>query len=347
MPETSVKPASADSGPLETALTRHAGVEIPLICGPMYPCSNPELVAAVSKAGGLGVYQPISLTYVHGHEYRAGIRLMRELSGGRPIGMNALIEKSSKRYLDTMHRWVDEALEEGVRFFITSLGNPKWVVDKAHAAGAVVYHDVTERKWAEKGLAGGVDGLIAVNNRAGGHAGDRSPEELFEELADFGVPLVCAGGVGSEERFVEALAIGYSGVQMGTRFIATEECKSARPYKEAIVAAEADDIVLSERITGVPVSVIKTPYIERMGLKAGPFARWMLRGRKRKHWMRTIYALKSLWQLKRASLDKGGSRDYWQAGKSVAGVERIESAGDVVRRFARAAVAKPATASDA
>jgi nitronate monooxygenase len=321
---------------LATPFTRHAGVEVPLICGPMYPCSNPELVAAVSAAGGLGVFQPISLTYVHGHDYREGIRLMHRLAG-KPIGMNALIERSSERYHQRMVQWIDVALEEGVRFFITSLGNPRWVVEKAHAVGGVVYHDVTERKWAEKGLEGGVDGLIAVNNRAGGHAGAKSREELLSELSDLGVPVVSAGGVGSADRFVEALGLGYAGVQMGTRFIATTECRAAEPYKRAIVEADEEDIVLSERITGVPVSVIKTPYIERMGLESGPLARWMLRGRKRKHWMRAIYALKSIWQLKKASLDESGSRDYWQAGKSVAGVHEIEPAGEIVRRFAEAA----------
>ncbi len=318
-----------------TALTRHAGIDVPLICGPMYPCSNPELVAAVSEAGGLGVFQPISLTYVHGHDFREGIRLMRRLTG-KPIGMNALIEKSSKTYLERMRRWVDVALEEGVRFFITSLGNPRWVVEQAHAVGGVVYHDVTERKWADKAMQAQVDGLIAVNDRAGGHAGERSPRELLDELVDLGVPVIGAGGVGNEERFVEMLDMGYAGVQMGTRFIATVECRAAEPYKRAIVEAGADDVVLSERITGVPVSVIKTPYIERTGLKAGPLARWMLRGRKRKHWMRTIYALRSLWQLKRASLDDSGRRDYWQAGKSVDGVHAIEPAGEIVRRFGRA-----------
>jgi nitronate monooxygenase len=273
---------------------------------------------------------------VHGHDYREGIRLMHRLAG-KPIGMNALIERSSERYHQRMVQWIDVALEEGVRFFITSLGNPRWVVEKAHAVGGVVYHDVTERKWAEKGLEGGVDGLIAVNNRAGGHAGAKSREELLSELSDLGVPVVSAGGVGSADRFVEALGLGYAGVQMGTRFIATTECRAAEPYKRAIVEADEEDIVLSERITGVPVSVIKTPYIERMGLESGPLARWMLRGRKRKHWMRAIYALKSIWQLKKASLDESGSRDYWQAGKSVAGVHEIEPAGEIVRRFAEAA----------
>ena len=321
---------------LATPLTRDAGVDVPLICGAMYPCSNPELVAAVSEAGGLGVVQPISLTYVHGHDFREGLRLIRRLTS-KPIGMNALIEQSSKTYHERMVRWVDGALEEGVRFFITSLGNPRWVAERAHAAGGVVYHDVTERKWAQKAVDAGVDGLICVNDRAGGHAGPKSAEALVAELGDMGLPLVCAGGVGDEGDFVAALRMGYAGVQMGTRFIATTECRASEPYKQAIVGSGEDDVVLSERITGVPVAVIRTPYIEKMGLKVGPFSRWMFRGRKTKHWMRSFYALRSLWQLKRASLGET-STEYWQAGKSVAGIDSVESAGEIVRRFARAAM---------
>jgi len=323
----------------ETALTRHAGIAVPLICGAMYPCSNPELVAAVSEAGGLGIVQPISLTYVHGHQYREGLRLIRRLTD-KPIGMNALIEASSRAYRERMERWVDVALEEGVRFFVTSLGNPRWVADRAHAAGGVVYHDVTERKWALKGRDGGVDGLIAVNRRAGGHAGPRDPRALVDELADLGLPLVCAGGIGSGREFAAALAMGYAGAQLGTRFIATPECRASRAYKDAIVRSRAQDIVLTERLTGVPVAVIRTPYIERMGLRAGPIARRLLRGRRTKHWMRTFYALRSVWQLKRSLLAE--DREYWQAGQSVETIRAIEPAGEIVRRFAEAARA-PAT----
>jgi nitronate monooxygenase len=321
---------------LDTALTRHAGIEVPLICGAMYPCSNPELVAAVSRAGGIGIVQPISLTYVHGHDFREGLRLIANLTD-RPIGMNALIEQSSRRYRARMEEWIDIALEEGVRFFVTSLGNPKWVVERVRSVGGIVYHDTTERKWGEKGAAGGVDGLIAVNRRAGGHPGEKGVEALYEELAGIGLPVVCAGGVGTPGDFVEALRVGYAGVQVGTRFIATPECRASDAYKKAIVDAGEDDIVWSERITGTPVAVIRTPFVERMGLEAGPFARWMLRGNRRKHWMRTFYALKSLWQLKRASLDSTGARDFWQAGRSVAGIHAIEPAEEIVRDFAAAA----------
>lgn len=319
----------------DARLLQHTGVELPIIGGAMYPCSNPELVAAVSEVGGIGIVQPISLTYVHGCEYREGIRHIRSLTA-RPIGLNALIEQSSRQYHERMVRWVSIALEEGVRFFVTSLGNPRWVVDRVTPHGGIVYHDVTERKWALKGRDAGVHGLIGVNRRAGGHAGPMSPGELFDAVHDLDLPLICAGGVSTPDDFVAALRIGYAGVQMGTRFIATPECRASEVYKQAIVRAGESDIVLTERITGVPVSVIRTPWIERMGLTAGPLARWMLRGRRRKRWMRTLYALRSLWQLKRASLDETGTRDYWQAGKSVAGIDAIEPVPTILDRFRQA-----------
>lgn len=321
---------------LDTPVTRQLGIEVPLICGAMYPCSNPELVAAVSEAGGIGVIQPLSMVYVHRYEFGEGLKLIRRLTA-KPVGMNVIVERSSKVYLERMRRFVDEAIEGGIRFFVTSLGNPRWVVEKAHAAGGFVYHDVTERKWAVKGLDAGVDGLIAVNDRAGGHAGPKSAEALIAELADFGVPAVCAGGIGDEEDFVRALDMGYAAVQMGTRFIATAECNAHPDYKQAILEADEADIVLTERLTGVPVSVIRTPYIDEVGVKAGPIARWMLRGRKTKHWMRMIYSLQSIWKLKRSSLRSFSYRDYLQAGKSVAGIEKVEPAGEIVRRFREAA----------
>ena len=323
-----------------TRLTSDAGIRVPIICGAMYPCSNPELVAAASEAGGLGVLQPISLTYVHGYEYRDGLCQIRSLTD-RPIGMNALIEQSSQTYRKRMEEWIQVALEEGVRFFVTSLGKPDWVVRMVEPFGGCVYHDVTERKWAQKGVDCGVHGLIAVNTRAGGHAGELDVRALLDDVGDLGLPVVCAGGVGTEREFVEALRLGYAGVQMGTRFIAASECSASDEYKQAIIDAEEEDIVLSERITGVPVAVINTPFVRRMGLKTGPLARWMLRGGRTKHWMRTIYALRSLWQLRRSLRATSGRGDYWQAGRSVAGVDGVEPVHSIVRRFALAAAAAP------
>lgn len=319
-----------------TRLTEHAGIATPLICGAMYPCSNPELVAAVSEAGGIGIVQPISLVHVHGHDFREGVRLIRRLTS-RPIGLNVLTERALARvYQKRMEAWLEIALEEGVRFFVTALGNPRWVVERVRPSGGVVYHDVVDRRWAEKALAAGVDGLIGVNDRAGGHAGRRSPRELLEELRPLGVPVVCAGGVGSPADFAAALQLGYDGVQMGTRFIATPECRAHDDYKAAIVRARAEDIVLTERVTGVPLAVIRTPHVERVGTRAGWLGRRLLQGRRTRHWMRAVYSIRSALALRRASLRGASSSDYWQAGRSVSGIDAVEPAGEIVRRCAAA-----------
>lgn len=314
-------------------LTQILGIEVPLICGAMYPCSNPELVAAVSEAGGIGIVQPLSLTYVHGYDFREGLRYIRSLTQ-KPFGLNLIIESSSNKYLERVHKWLDIALEEKVSFFVTALGNPDWVVKKVHSSKGIVYHDATNKKWATKAFDGGVDGFIGVNNRAGGHAGTLSPEQLIEELAPLGKPVVCAGGIGDATEFSKIIEMGYIGAQLGTRFIASKECSAHADYKEAIVNAKEDDITLTEKISGVPVSIIKTPYIERIGTHAGPIARRLLRGRKTKHWMRNFYTLQSVWKLKKGSTQGMNYRDYLQAGKSVEGIKKVQLVSEIIADYA-------------
>lgn len=323
---------------VNTVFTRQLGIQYPIICGPMYPCSNPELVAAVSKAGGIGVVQPISLTYVHGYDLREGLQKIKSLTSN-PFGMNIIVEKSSEKYKQQMQKSVEVALEEGCRFFITSLGNPQWVVTKVKEMGGIVYHDVTTRKWAEKAIGSGIDGLICVNNRAGGHAGVHSAEELYNELKSFGLPLICSGGIGSEEDFVKALQIGYSGIQMGTRFIATQECSEKADYKQAIVNTNEKDIVLTERVTGIPLSVIRTPYVEKVGTTIGPISRWLFKYPTTKKWMRTWYGFTAMRQFKNSNLHGGSSQDYWQAGKSVTHIHAIETVDQIITRFVNTAKA--------
>jgi len=328
----------------ETALTRHAQIDIPIICGAMYPCSNAELIAAVSAAGGIGIVQPISLVYVQKLDFRDGLRLIKSMTD-KPFGMNIITEKSSEKYLERMKGWLDIALEEGVRFFVTALGDPRWIVERVAPFGGVVYHNVTERKWAQKAVQAGVNGLIAVNNRAGGHAGEKTPEQLMAELGDLGLPVVCAGGIGDEKDYARALALGYAGVQLGTRFIASEECKTHPDYKAAILKAKSQDIVLTDKISGVPVSVIRTPYIDKVGAKAGPIAKLLLRNPRTKQYMRMFYTLTSVWKLKRSLQQGSGYKEFFQAGKSVDGIDAVESVAVIVGRFAAATA--PQTAKSA
>jgi nitronate monooxygenase len=317
---------------LHTRLTEHAGVEYPIICGAMYPCSNPELVAAAAEGGGMAIMQPVSMTYVHGHELREGIQLMRSLTD-KSIGFNALIEKGSKKYFEKMSGWIDIALEEGIRFFVTSLGKPDWVCEKVHTYGGVVYHDVTNRKWAQKGKECGVDGLICVNDRAGGHLGSMSMGEMYKELYDMGLPLICAGGIGSEVELNRALEIGYDGVQMGTRFIATTECNTPEDYKDAIVDAVEDDITWTNRLTGVPISVIKSPGFKQENS-------WPMRkllNSRFKHTARMMLNANSFFRLKYLSRSKSKNtakkKKFYSAGKSVETVRSIESATTIMRRL--------------
>lgn len=321
---------------IDTAFTQQLKIKYPIICGPMYPCSNPELIAAVSEAGGIGIVQPLSLMYVHGYDLLAGLQKIKSLTS-HPFGMNIIVESSSGKYQRQMLECVKIALKEGCRFFITSLGNPEWVVKSVKDAGGIVYHDVTTRKWAEKAVFHGADGLICVNNRAGGHAGTHSAEGLYKELKSFGIPLICAGGIGNEQDFVEAMKMGYDGVQMGTRFIATIECSEKQDYKQAIVDTEEKDIVLTEKVTGIPLSVIRTPHVEKVGTKIGPLSRLLFKYPLTKKWMRMWYGLTAIRRFKKSSRHEGSSKDYWQAGKCVSNIHSVETVADVIARFINAA----------
>ena len=196
-----------------TRVTRQLGIEVPIICGAMYPCSNPELVAAASEAGGIGIVQPLSLEYVHGYPFHEGLERIRRLTD-KPVGLNVIVERSSKKYLDRMRQYVEESLQQGIRFFVTSLGNPTWVVDLAHSVGGLVYHDVTERRWALKARDYGVDGLIrsvAVAPAARGRGwGARLVEEIEHLAVETSVKecyLITMDAAGFFERF------GYRRVQ--------------------------------------------------------------------------------------------------------------------------------------
>ena len=317
---------------INNKLLEHTGVEFPIICGAMYPCSNPELVAAASKGGGMAILQPVSLTFVHGYDLREGIKYIRSLTD-KPIGFNALIEKGSKKYIDRMSEWIDIALEENIRFFVTSLGKPDWVCERVHQVGGFVYHDVTNRNFAKKGIDSGVDGLICVNNRAGGHLGSDSVEHMYNELHDLGLPLVCAGGIGSEKELLNAMNIGYNGVQMGTRFIATKECNTLEDYKNAIVNSSENDIVSTTRLTGVPVAVIKSKNYRSDNS-------WLMKkflDSRFKHQARTLLNIYSFIRIKYLTRnnDSKNKKQYYSAGKSVSTIESIESATLIMQRLGK------------
>ena len=310
---------------------KDTGASIPVVCGPMYPGSNPELIAAVSEAGGFGVVQPLSLTSLYGHDFREGLRLIKSLTD-KPFGVNfTIFGGGNKKYHDNNKKWMDISIEEGVKFFLTSLGKPTEIVKIAKKNGIKVYHDIPNKKVALAMVDCGVDGLNCINWRAGGQTGIYSAEKFMEDLKDIEIPLICAGGIGDENDYKKALEMGYSGVQLGTRFLASKECIVTKSYKNAIVNSEEKDIVWTNKIAGNNSSVIKTKDIMRGGLRTGPIINFMLRRPKLKKYARMYLMSKGLKSYSKTAFDD--SVQFWQAGKGVGGIKSIESCADILKNY--------------
>ena len=307
------------------------GVKIPIVCGPMYPGSNPELVAAVSDAGGFGVVQPLALTSLYGHDFREGLKLIKNLTN-KPFGVNfTIFGGANKKYHEQMKKWMEISIEEGIKFFLTSLGKPHEIVKIAKQHDIKVYHDVPNKKIALAMRDAGVDGLNCINWRGGGQTGVQSAEKFMNELHDIDIPLICAGGIGDREDYQKALEIGYAGVQMGTRFLATYECKLTESYKSAIVKSTEKDIVWTNKIAGNNSSVIKTKDIMKGGLRTGPIINFMLRRPKLKKYARMYLMSQGLKNYNRTAFDD--SVQFWQAGKGVGNIRSVESVLDVLKGF--------------
>ena len=307
------------------------GAQTPVVCGPMYPGSNPELVAAVSENGGLGVVQPVALTSLYGHDFREGLRLIKQLTD-KPFGVNfTIFGGANKKYHEQMKEWMQISIEEEVKFFLTSLGKPDSVVKVAKDHGVKVYHDVPNKKVALAMRDAGVDGLNCINWRGGGQTGVQAAEQFMEELHDIGVPLVCAGGVGNADDFKQMLDMGYAGVQLGTRFLATHECIITDSYKQAIVDSSEDDIVWTNKIAGNNSSVIKTDDIMRGGLRTGPVINYMLRNPSLKKYARMWLMSKGIRNYSKTAFNDDVK--FWQAGKGLGNIKSVESVADVMKEF--------------
>jgi len=278
--------------------------------------------------------QPLALTRLYGHDFRTGLRLIKERCEGKPFGVNFTILPNAK-YKKLMDEWMDISIDEGVKFFLTSLGKPDSIVKRAHEHGIKVYHDVHNVKLAKLAAAAGVDGLNLLNCDMGGQTGTH-PSDWVTQVADLdlGLPLVCAGGIGNEHDYAAALSTGYAGVQMGTRFIATAECRVTNSYKSAIVGASADDIVWTNKLAGTESSVIRSPMIEEGGLRAGKLVSFMLKQPALKGYARMFLLTRAVGNYSKAVDDE--SFQIWQAGKGVSGIGSVETVEEIMRRFAAA-----------
>jgi enoyl-[acyl-carrier protein] reductase II len=207
------------------------GIEYPIIQGGMVWVSYHELCAAVSEAGGLGTLAGGSMT---ADELRDQIRLVKEKTG-KPFAVNIPIVQPHSGDL------VETALEQGVKVISTSAGNPARFTEAIHERGAKVIHVSPSATLAEKAAEAGVDAVVAEGIEAGGHDG-------FEEITTMAlvpqvvekakIPVIAAGGIADSRGFIAALALGAKGVQIGTRFAATQEAQGHVRFKDAIVNAD-------------------------------------------------------------------------------------------------------------
>ena len=248
---------------IKPTLTSLLSINRPLIMAPMFLVSNTKMVIEGMKSGIAGCIP--ALNYRTLDELRTSVIELRaaKVAGGS-YGYNLIVNKSNIKYKDQLA----VLCEEKVDFIITSLGSPEETIKQAHKVGIKVFCDVTDLAFAKKVESLGADALIAVNNLAGGHRGNLGPEELIKELnLNTTLPVISAGGVSTKQELEKMLSYGAVGVSVGSPFIASFESGVSEEYKQACVDYGAKDIVLTEKISGTPCTVINTPYIKKVETK--------------------------------------------------------------------------------
>lgn len=314
--------------PLTTEFTRLLGCQYPIIAGPMFLVSNVDLVVAVSEAGGIGGTP--SLNWRTTEEFRAAVREIKSRTS-KPFAVNLIVNQANPRQAADLQVCV----EEKVPMVITSLGNPKETIRQMHAVGGKVFCDVVNLEYAQKVQDLGADGVIAVSSGAGGHAGPISPLVLLPYLKrHLRIPIVAAGGIATGEQIAAARVLGASAVQVGTRFIASTECQVDRNYKDAILRSKPEDIVMTQKISGTSLAVIKTPYIEKLGNELGRIEAFLLKNRTAKKYVKLARLYIGSEKLRKAIL-RPTYQEVWSAGQGVGLIDEVMPAREIVEKLVR------------
>jgi len=230
------------------------GVKYPIILGAMRQITLGDMAAAVSAAGGFG---QVAASGMDADELRA--ELSRAIAAThRPVGVNIPV------YRPNALEALEIAVEMGVRAITTSAGNPAKIMGRARAAGLVVLHKVSTVAMAKKAAAAGVDAIIAMGFEAGGHVGRENITTLclVPQVVDaVDIPVVAAGGLADARAVAAAFALGASGVELGTRFVATAECPVPGFFKDRLVAAACDATLLLGK-EAMPIRVLRNQVTE-------------------------------------------------------------------------------------
>lgn len=292
----------------------------------MFLVSNVDMVVSISEAGGVGTFP--ALNFRPKDNYLTALKTIKKRTS-KPIGVNIIVNQSNRRQTDDLRG----ALDHGVELIITSLGNPREVIKAAHQNGTKVFCDVTNLEHALKVEDLGADGLIAVSAGAGGHAGPISPLVLIPWLKSrIKIPLIAAGGVANGTTLAACLALGASGVSIGTRFIASTEAQVDPQYKKAILESTPEDIVLTSRISGTPAAVINTPFIQKQGLSLTPWLQLLKSQSWSKKWITSLIHALGMNALETAATQPTW-KQVWSAGQSVGLVNDIKSCQEIIHQI--------------
>tara|TARA_Y100001968_G_C19416468_1_gene749278 strand:- start:305 stop:1252 length:948 start_codon:yes stop_codon:yes gene_type:complete len=298
-------------------------IDFPIIQAPMFLVSNSNMLIEAANSGITGCVP--ALNYRTINELRDGILEIKNNCSG-PLGVNLIVNKFNTQ----MSKQLDVCLETEVDYIITSLGNPKSTIDACRPKGIKVFCDVVNLEYAQKVEALGADAIIAVNNRAGGHLGPLSPEELIPLLVqNCNIPVISAGGVSDGFQLKKILELGACGVSIGTPFIATHEAAVSNEYKQAIVDYGADDIVVTDRISGSKCTIINTPYVQSISLKANWIERFLFKNK----WFKKYFKMFRWFRGTKAFTESALQTTYktvWCAGPSLEGVHAIRHVSQVV-----------------
>ncbi|MBL6444988.1 nitronate monooxygenase [Fulvivirga sp. 29W222] len=309
---------------IDTELTRMLNIKYPIIMAPMFLVSNAAMTIEAVKAGITGTIP--ALNYRTDKEFRKALTEIKESVGG-PFGINLIVNKSNYR----LEEQLKTCVEYEVDFIITSLGSPRKVIEACRKKGIKVFCDVTEETYAKKVEDLGADALIAVNSGAGGHAGPMPADELIPLLkATCNIPVISAGGVATGQELLNVLALDACGVSMGSPFIASEEAGVSQEYKQAIVDYGAKDIIMTDRLSGTPCTVINTPYVQEIGTKQNWLESILNKNKGLKKYAKMLTFYKGMKSLEKAAFS-ATYKTLWCAGPSIEHVHAIRPVSEIVK----------------
>ncbi|BAV95382.1 NAD(P)H-dependent flavin oxidoreductase [Ichthyobacterium seriolicida] len=315
---------------IDNRLTKMLNIELPVIMAPMFLVSNEAMVKSAIDNGIAGCFP--SLNFRKDGELKQVIDNLIVHNNDNSFkkgtfGVNLIVQKSNPLY----KKHLSICVERKVPFYITSLGNPREVIREAHNYGAKVFCDVTNMDHAQKCYDMGCDGFIAVGQGAGGHAGNFSLQLLVPSLnRKFPDKIVIsAGGIANGSGIASMLALGSEGVSIGTLFIASKEATVSQEYKDAILDAKMKDIVLTEKISGTPCTIINTEYAKKIGYKQNWFERLIQRNKTIKKYFKMLVQLRGMKKLNE-SVKPGSYKTLWCAGQSVELIDKVKSIETIV-----------------